>query len=667
MSDADIPIVQLSDDRLGRGPLVKQLAQMLVRQEGESRRATRLSVGLTGAWGSGKSSVLRLLAEHLRSLADVLVIEFNPWVFQSRDDLIEAFFGEMRAQLGKSRKEQVRAVVEALDGYREAIEPTLNFLLPGAGLAAKAVPRAKGESALAKRRALEERLQQFDGAVVVLIDELDRVEDDEIRAMARLVKAVGDLPNISYLIGYDRARVEAALASGGRDDGGAYLEKIVQFPVPIRPLAFDEVREMLAHGLRERGYDECLNDQDLMDEMALRLGEILDTPRDVKRLVSAFAGMEPMVRGEINLVDLLGYATLCTKAAAIRDKVADNIDDVVNNPADILGRMRRRRMADKVTIEEIFGALDETLSGLLKFLFPILGAGSVDQSRFGRIQHRRNLLTMLYLGDPPFQASHKEVAKFWRSGDRAVLERRRADGTIMDFIGLIPRLMPRLPEEHDEQAWGALANEVGRGTGRERSSGRHLGRELRDILVEVASRSPAEKLRVRSVIEKLISAEDFFIVPDVLRYHMFAHGLVPDSRQRGAPVIFDEEETKALLSVELPRYRASISSGEWLTKAHDTDVFFALEQGGGWDEELREDLEVQLNAPSAVVAFAELMTPPGWSKEKGTLDRFISVERLSKRVEGVEPPDDPWLAVCLKRLRTALQGEDPDSARSRLD
>lgn len=51
---------------------------------------------------------------------------------------------------------------------------------------------------------------------VVLIDELDRIEDGEIRAVAQLVKAVADFPQISYLLTYDRPRVVQALGGAPR-------------------------------------------------------------------------------------------------------------------------------------------------------------------------------------------------------------------------------------------------------------------------------------------------------------------------------------------------------------------------------------------------------------------------------------------------------------------
>lgn len=59
-------------------------------------------------------------------------------------------------------------------------------------------------------------LREAQQPVVVLIDELDRVEDDEIRTVAQLVRAVMDFPSVSFLLAYDHERVADALESDSK-------------------------------------------------------------------------------------------------------------------------------------------------------------------------------------------------------------------------------------------------------------------------------------------------------------------------------------------------------------------------------------------------------------------------------------------------------------------
>ena len=117
----DVPASRSADDALDRGALVTRLTELLVEGDGAKRRASRLVVGLSGAWGSGKSSIMGQVAEKLASMSNVLVVQFNPWVFADQSNLIQAFFDEMRAQIGRSNNEKAKDLLTSLDNYRDPI------------------------------------------------------------------------------------------------------------------------------------------------------------------------------------------------------------------------------------------------------------------------------------------------------------------------------------------------------------------------------------------------------------------------------------------------------------------------------------------------------------------------------------------------------------------
>src|ERR1700712_5981761 len=105
-NSADHPISSFEDDLLGRKPFVESLAKALIEDcedtSENKRKATGYVIGLTGEWGAGKASILNLLAAHLGSLNNVLVVNFNPWLFSGRGELLAGFFGEIAVELGKT-------------------------------------------------------------------------------------------------------------------------------------------------------------------------------------------------------------------------------------------------------------------------------------------------------------------------------------------------------------------------------------------------------------------------------------------------------------------------------------------------------------------------------------------------------------------------------------
>ena len=183
------PIEQKADDFLDRGDFVERLARSLVAPD---VRSTGIVIGLTGSWGSGKSSILNLLREHLRlQYPDaILIVNFDPWLVSGRDDLITQFLAQVIGTINSEPKlrDRLKGISKTLAAYGSQLSPIANLIKPGLGavfkggfaLVEKALSGSKNLIQL--RKELEADLRQLGMPIVVMIDELDRVEDEEDRS-----------------------------------------------------------------------------------------------------------------------------------------------------------------------------------------------------------------------------------------------------------------------------------------------------------------------------------------------------------------------------------------------------------------------------------------------------------------------------------------------------
>lgn len=92
---------------------------------------------------------------------------------------------------------------------------------------------------------LEEALKEIDFQILVVIDDVDRLPNDQIRLIFQLVNSVAGFPHMVYLLSYDKDIVARALDDVQGRRGAEYLEKIIQVPFDMPPINKYRVRSIL--------------------------------------------------------------------------------------------------------------------------------------------------------------------------------------------------------------------------------------------------------------------------------------------------------------------------------------------------------------------------------------------------------------------------------------
>src|SRR5579885_1919718 len=102
MFDPDIPIQNLRNDRLGRRAFAEAVADaILAYEEKES-----LAIGLYGPWGSGKTSIINMALDHIKSKNEsgckAIIVRFDPWNFSDQGQLFAQFFKRLSTELNNA-------------------------------------------------------------------------------------------------------------------------------------------------------------------------------------------------------------------------------------------------------------------------------------------------------------------------------------------------------------------------------------------------------------------------------------------------------------------------------------------------------------------------------------------------------------------------------------
>ena len=288
-------------DYLNFSSVSDTVAEIVVQAQGRP-----ISIGVSGAWGTGKSSMIRLIQASLsrratdRGDTQFVFVEFNAWLYQGYDDaraaLMEVIASKLQATAREQKKptEKATALLKRINWFRAVklvggSTAALSLGLPPPGLfgglwdlrrrvlsdgvdpetvddAAAALSTLREEaSALLQpqgemssppkeiqelRHSFEQTLADLGITLVVLVDDLDRCLPETTISTLEAIRLFLFLKNAAFIIAADIDVVKIAVRRhfvGADDEGDGllvtnYFDKLIQVPIRVPPLGIQEVR-----------------------------------------------------------------------------------------------------------------------------------------------------------------------------------------------------------------------------------------------------------------------------------------------------------------------------------------------------------------------------------------------------------------------------------------
>ena len=305
----DNPIRSSDEDLLGRNQSAAEFAEHILSLD----TSEGLVAGVLGAWGSGKTSFVNLTRSHLKT-NQAAIIDFNPWMFSGTDQLVQSFFIEIASQL--KLRPGLDEVGEAIENYGDVFSglgwlpiagPWIERFRGGTKAVAKLL-QARKEGIGDRRARVTRELHGLDIPIVVVVDDIDRLNSSEIREIFKLIRLTASFPNVIYVVAFDRLRVEQALGEDGVP-GRAYLEKIVQVTIDLPAVPINILNSQLLQAI-----DGSLSGLDVMevdqftwpDIYAEVIWPLVTDMRDARRYAASIHGTVRRLGDRVAIADVLG-------------------------------------------------------------------------------------------------------------------------------------------------------------------------------------------------------------------------------------------------------------------------------------------------------------------------------------------------------------------------
>ncbi|WP_336956841.1 KAP family P-loop NTPase fold protein [Serratia sp. KG1D] len=732
---AEAPIRTASEDRLRRAEFAVRIADVLSEL---SLREGRV-FAIRGGWGFGKSSLKNLTTERLdakSSGADWL--DFNPWQWGDGDAIARALFGQIANRLGGEHSKAALDRAEALRRYgailtgvskplKEAgssgllistvltnasviaiasaigydlptvakVAAVLAFLSVGVPLLGRVLSHLgrdhSGESLDKVRRALEARLRELDRPLVVFVDDIDRLEPEQIRMLLRQVKANANLPNIVFVLLFQPSIVERALDPVADNDGRAFLEKVVQtsFDLPAVPTSFvhrmfeEELSEIAgsyateANGFSQRRWGNafigCIQ-------------PMLRNIRDARRLISSIAIHMPLhVVGnvfEVNIVDFLLLETLRVFEPDLHDALFRERGLVLQE-----GRYSRdsRRKIDRESAEILLDIVSEerrdVVRDALKDLFPPIewaygGMNYADGFHRQWLTEKRVCTSRYFPRYFELQTTVGEISErsFVDFLDATATEDElsvaiaavEADGLLNSLVARLDESVDRLPIENAAVLlpgmFGLAEKLAGKNSGAFNSSYVAAWRATSWYLKRIP-----EDVRGGLALEALRKSEALSVASILI--HLSDPTDRNEGESRALEPALDLNTVVAMKTEWLRLIRIRAADGDALIA--EPDLIYLLYRWKNYTDSMDEPREWMMNAIQTDQGFATMVTrlmsrgtshtygdrvsTPHNSFNKETIDDFIGIDVAKARIDSINPDQFPEHEEALRVLLRHLE------------
>jgi formylglycine-generating enzyme required for sulfatase activity len=280
---------------------------------------TPLTIGIYGSWGTGKTSLMRLIAHNLKNkekyngkgdFRKCKTVWFQAWKYADEEKILAALIEEIfktmeRDNFFQSIKANIEKITKSLS-TRKVISKLSDMVTTGKLDVTEFFTELSYKEKLSFVDTFDkffadliycyildlgmkvyenQKVDDKKGVLTIFIDDLDRCPKDRIPKVLEAVKLFLDKEGCVFVIGADKDIITEALTKGYPTGADRFMEKIVQLSFTLPKMDDTSGRNYLA----------SMCDDEALGEIAPLLIDSLDyNPRRIKRLINDYNFMKSL-------------------------------------------------------------------------------------------------------------------------------------------------------------------------------------------------------------------------------------------------------------------------------------------------------------------------------------------------------------------------------------
>ncbi len=298
-------------DELGREEMAGQIANV-IKDINPSKSA--FTVGIEGEWGEGKTSfifqIIRKLSADSVIKDNTIFIWYKPLHSSKEDTLVTHFLETLEGNI----RPKNHTLSKEIQSYLRFLRP-IGFSF--GSISISDIDLFANKTLEDHQKLIETAISNFNKRIVVIIDDMDRLNGKEIQNIFQLIKFIANFKNTIYILAYSKNYISTSIKSFlNESNSEKYIEKFIQVEFKLPPLDPQKLSQFLKNRISDKlkllklasyilDVNYCLDNYNITGS--------LKNIRDVKKFLNSFlirlSVVHPKVRfNQFFLVELIRFS-----------------------------------------------------------------------------------------------------------------------------------------------------------------------------------------------------------------------------------------------------------------------------------------------------------------------------------------------------------------------
>ena len=230
------------EDTLNRRGFVSLLCDKIISSFNQKTVAEgAFTILINEKYGTGKTSFMRQLKKMFLKHG-VKCLEIKPWSADTQNQVVNLFLSELSSKLHSFNEDKVLG--KLLNEYSELVTGKAQTVVH---LINSHFNKNTSQSALFEK--ISKKLKKLEKPIIVFIDDVDRLNYEELYCVLKLVRDTADFPNVFYVVAADKGIISLTLKNAQKEiDPSEYFKKFFNFEM-LFPADDNHLRTIMLNGL----------------------------------------------------------------------------------------------------------------------------------------------------------------------------------------------------------------------------------------------------------------------------------------------------------------------------------------------------------------------------------------------------------------------------------